>query len=354
MRPRILNILVDGRPGTRTRALQIGNLEFEVVDVILGSGSAWLLLLKALFIPRRFGQFDAVMTSEYFSSFAINFRLLATLCPTPHITVGLNQSRQLLKSGHAAIDGAINRIFGRGDLYIMHSRKELDLFNRIHHLNLEKLMFSHWGFDHPGVGSDTFRTWPRPYVCLVGRNNRDVDLFCQVCRQLDCDGVIVCSSHQKMPQELPGNVHVFRDLDMERAMSCIKHALANLILVKDGERGAGHITAVAAMLLETPQIASTVEVLSDYLIDGYNCLAVPIGDADAIRDAIAAILSAPDMSAELASNGREYAGRWLSHQAATERVFAAVHKILCGESVQAVDPEWLRYFSSVSKPRPNL
>jgi hypothetical protein len=344
---KLLNIVVDTRPDVGRRIVRVGDSEYEVFDYLIGGGSTWALLCRTFFLPLFFSRFDAILTSEHFSSFAVNLRLLTTLSRIRHVTVGLNQSRKLLRTGFAPIDAALNWIFRRGDLYIMHSRKELTLFNRLHGLALGRLVFSHWGFDRPSVGDDVFHNWPKPYVSLVGRNNRDVELFCRACNLASYDGIIVCSSRQRLPEGLPSNVHVFRDLDMHGAMSCIRHSRANLILVNDSERGAGHITAVAGMELDTPQIASDVDVLSDYFIDGYNCIQVPVGDVEAVRRALDAIINNPEFAKRLAMNGRHYAARWLTHEAATGRVFLAIDRMFSGKVQQAVDPEWTEFVSGL-------
>ncbi len=64
------------------------------------------------------------------------------------------------------------------------------------------------------------------------------------------------------------NVLVLKDRPMEECLNYIAGSFAHLVLVIDESRGAGHISAVSAMLLSKPQIFSDVAPLSDYLLDG--------------------------------------------------------------------------------------
>lgn len=350
MKRKLLNILVDARPSDSPRTIDSVDSTYQVVDYVLGSGSSWLVLIKAFFLPHRFAEFDAVLTSEYFSSFAVNLRLLVTLCKTRHVTVGLNQSRRLLKLGRPLLDAIINKIFDRGNLYVVHSTKELKLFHDLHRIHQDRLVFSHWGFDRPSVGGDSFRKQAKPYVLLIGRNNRDFQSFCIACDGQAYDGIIVCSSNQKLPEPLPPNVHVLHDLPMDEAMSCILHASANLVLVKDSNRGAGHITAVAGMLLGTPQISSDMEVLNDYLIDDFNCITIAPRNIDAIRRAIDTILLRPDFREKLVANGLAYASRWLTHSAAQKRVFESIDRMFANKPQHTIDPQWEEFISEITAP----
>ncbi|MBR0995457.1 glycosyltransferase [Bradyrhizobium japonicum] len=135
---------------------------------------------------------------------------------------------------------------------------------------------------------------------------------------------------------------------MDDSMSCILHASANLVLVKDGNRGAGHITAVAGMMLGTPQISSNMDVLNDYLIGGFNCISVPPGNIDAIRDAVNTILLYPNRRMALVANGVAFASRWLTHSAAQKRVFESIDRMLENKPQQIVDPQWTDFMSEIA------
>ncbi len=61
-------------------------------------------IVRSLFIPRRLSRYDLIVTREYFSSFGINLRSFSPGCSTKHVTVGLNQSRRLLRTSWPMID----------------------------------------------------------------------------------------------------------------------------------------------------------------------------------------------------------------------------------------------------------
>ena len=336
---KVLNITL-GHASGKVRAVDTAQAKFEIHDYSLGTDKTLEILWRAALIGRRLKQYDVIITSEYFASFAVNLRLALTFCWTKHATIGLNRSRRVLKTGLSLIDKVINRIFCRGDLFFVHSRHEISLFSDLHQIPAEKFCFLLWGFDVPKIENDQFDKRPKKYICMIGRNNRDIETFCQAADGLDVDAILVTSQHQNLPDSLPENVHVYTDLSMEDCLSCIKHSCANLILVKDDERGAGHITAVAAMQLGTPQIVSDAQVLSDYFVHGYNCIKVPMRDFASVRSALEVLLTRTDIARQLTLNGIDYALGWLTHEATEARTFATVEILLSNDTIDQVDPLW--------------
>jgi glycosyltransferase involved in cell wall biosynthesis len=108
-----------------------------------------------------------------------------------------------------------------------------------------------------------------------------------------------------------------------------------LVLVTDADRGAGHISAVTAMLLGKPQIFSDVEPLADYLIDDFNGIAVPIGDVGAVAKAIEKLRTNRDLADRLGAEGRSLALQTMSDASSAAGVADAVIQALGGKSNEA-------------------
>jgi glycosyltransferase involved in cell wall biosynthesis len=339
---RILNVQLLGSGSSQE------NCEgFSTDFVVLGTENTRALLVKSFLLPKRLSEYDLIITNEYFSSFGVNLRLLLTGCRSKHVTIGLNQSRRLLQGRIRWINRVINRVFNRSDLVVVHSRREIELFEKTHKISRSRFYFSLWGFDLPHISVTQFSNWPRKYICSVGRNNRDFASFCQACDGLESDGIIVTSNYENLPQTMPSNIHVFRELSTNETLDCIKNAEANVILLKDNSRGAGHITAVAAMFAGTPQIVSNADVLEDYLIDGISAVSVPVGDITEIRTAIRRVISEADLQYRLSTNAQAYATQWLTHKSASNRICVALRALLAGDRLVTVDSSWLNIYETL-------
>jgi glycosyltransferase involved in cell wall biosynthesis len=311
------------------------------------------ILSKALFIGEDLSNYDLIITREYFAAFGINLRLLLTFSKVKHVTIGLNQSRRLLKTNFRLVDRLINVVFRRSDLVVVHSRREAELFSRLHRIPANKFYFSLWGYDLPPTEVTRFSAWPKRYVCLVGRNNRDVETFVRAIASVDIDGIMIISSNLCVASEsLPANVHQFLDLPLGETLDCIKNASVSIILLKDNDRGAGHITMVSAMFLGTPQIVSDVDVIKDYVVDGVSAVTVPVGDVESVKLSIERLLDDSALAVKLSMNARDYAQRWLTNESVVRRMVSALDKLLQGQEFSPVDPDWLDAYEAFSALRP--
>jgi glycosyltransferase involved in cell wall biosynthesis len=253
--------------------------------------------------------YDLIVSSEYYVSFGVNLRLRMGRSKARHLVWGLNQSRR-------AIDLRLTRslvswVFNRSDQIIVHSRREAGIFAELHSIPAGKFEFVPWGFDLPEVAWT--RNWSQdaePYVCLIGRNNRDLDTFCQGLEGTGIRGVVISSglgtadlaALRKWP-----HIDVYQDLDMSACLDCIRGAMANVVLLKDDRRGAGHITMVAAMLLGKAQIITRAAVVEDYFVADLHALAVPFAAVVPFRTALLRLRDDGQLRSNLEVSARQFA-----------------------------------------------
>jgi glycosyltransferase involved in cell wall biosynthesis len=89
------------------------------------------------------------------------------------------------------------------------------------------------------------------------------------------------------------------------------------------------------MLLGKPQIFSDVAPLSDYLMDGFNGIAVPVGDVDAVAAAIRTLRDDQGLCAKLGATGRRFALEQLSYEASASRTAEALLRLASSDSTNA-------------------
>ena len=279
--------------------------------------------LPAVFALADLDRYDAILASEYFLVWALALRLRVTGAKVPLLALGFNQSAQLIRTGRRTLDQLLNRIWRRVARFVVHSQSEARLFAAAHDIASEKFAFAHWGYDLPKFHRGAFTPPATPFVSMIGRNNRDIATFFDAVTRADIDAVLVTSSYMMTPAlaaATPPRVRVLLDVPMGLCLDIVSQSMAHLILVNDDRRGAGHISAVSAMLLEKPQIFSAVDTLDDYLIDGVNAIGVPMHDAAAVAAAIAVLRDDRHRAAKLGRNGQAFARRWLSNDHAAQRI----------------------------------
>jgi glycosyltransferase involved in cell wall biosynthesis len=239
------------------------------------------------------------------------------------VALTFNQSSaKLLRTGLRPIDWMLNRVWRRAQTFLVHSKAEARLFAELHDIPQERFVFSHWGYDLPAHDQAKTNLPSEPYVTMVGRNNRDIATFSAAVERAGVKGVLIAASYmvRDIPVQESNDLLLLTDRPMEECLNYVASSFAHLVLVADANRGAGHISAVSAMLLGKPQIFSDVAPLSDYLVDDFNGIAVPVGGIDAVVNAIRRLRDDPQLAQRLGSTGRSFALREMSHSSSSRRV----------------------------------
>lgn len=317
-------------------------------------GAGWVAIAFRIFRTILTRTPDVVVSNEYRRAFLVNLALILTRSRAPHLVLGMNLSARPIVSRHAVIQRLIDRIFARSSAIVVHSTKEAEFFTELHHLPVGRFCFGHWGFDLPLTDSDRFDSEAKPFVCMIGRNNRDLETFADAVQRAGIAGIAVVPGYMHLDPALEKGLKIYRDLPMADCISCIRNAAANVTLLRDGSRGAGHITVVTAMHLGIPQIYSKTEVLREYFPSDAFGTAVPIGDAAAVSEAILQVLKAhdaPDLDTS-ADARRAFARTWLSHDSGSRRIAAVFLAMLENRALALTDPEWDRWLAqNISAPQ---
>lgn len=327
-------------PPAYARRLDQDRFRFETH---ITGGAGWpaigLYILRTILFRRP----GLVVSSEYRRAFLVNFALIVTLSRAPHLVLGMNLSAKPIVSRYRLVQRLIDRIFARSTAIVVHSIVEAELFARLHDLPLERFTFSHWGYDLQADTNGRFDAEAKPFFCLIGRNNRDVDTFAEAVRLAGTRGIAILPGYLQLDPAIEQKVQVYRDLPMADCVNCIRNAAANVTLLRDGSRGAGHITVVTALHLGVPQIYSESEVLREYLppVAGFG-LPVPLGDAGAVAERMRQVLQglAATDAARLTAARQDFALTWLSHDASARRISSVLLAMIDGQHLPLVDPNW--------------
>jgi glycosyltransferase involved in cell wall biosynthesis len=291
---------------------------YQVEQRAIVESSSVRQLLSTLRIGSRIRRYGLVVANEY--STAVGLGILAVLfhAKARMVVLSLNLSRRPFKFGIAPLQRLIDRALARYDAIVVHSSPEVAGFVTLHRLDASRFHIVPWGFDLPAVDREPWPGLSPPYICVIGRNNRDFATAAAALTGTGVTGVFVGAP--KSLESKDSEIRCFESLPFDDCLRIMAGALANVILVNDENRGAGHITAVAGMLLEKPHIFSAVGTLSDYLEDGRHGIAVPLHDAEAARTAVRRLASDPKLAARMGHAGRDHALRAMSHAVFMERI----------------------------------
>lgn len=316
-------------------------LGHDMVQMAIPASRKPTALLKAMTARFRFADYSAVITSEYarLTGLALRRAMMRSDCPIG--IIGMNQSSKLMRTGFIPADRFIDRALQSVDIAIVHSQPERDLWINNHGMNPARMPFAHWGFDRPDVQSTRFsQSTDTPYVCMIGRNNRDFQTFCDAVAAAGLRGIIIASAQNDLNFRKPECVSLELDLSMDECVDCIRGSIANVILVQDASRGAGHITAVAALHLGKPTVFTADATLDDYLADGSTGIAVPLKDVAATTAALRNLANDPALCAKMKEQGQSYAARWLTTDAVAKVQADLIDRAIRGLPLPSTPEGW--------------
>lgn len=294
---------------------------YEVEQWAIPEASNLRQLACAWKLGHRIRRYRLIVANEYSTAVALGILAIVFRAKARMVVLSLNLSRRPLRFPVFPLQKLINSGLRRYDAIVVHSQPEVGCFVELHGLNPHQFRVVPWGFDLPSFDSSDFPGLPTRYVCLIGRNNRDFRTAAEALAGTGVSGVFVGAD---ACQHRRPDICAFKSLPFPDCLKIMRGALANLILVRDTSRGAGHITAVAGMLLGKPHIYSDVPTLTPYLKNGRHGLAVPLNDAGAVRAAVTRLASDPDLVTQFGRAARHHARSELSHARFLDRILAII------------------------------
>jgi len=303
-------------------AAPIENAGFEVVERGTPEANNLHQFLSMLRLGPRIRRYSLIVANEYSTALALGLLARAFRARARMIVLSLNLSRRPIRVPVPPLQNLLDRALQRFDAIVVHSSPEVSQFVKLHNLDPSRFQVVPWGYDLPPSKHRNRTDLPKPYVCVVGRNNRD---FATVATGLAGTGVggVFVGAPSDLESDDP-EIRCLNNVPYDECIGIMADALANVIPLQDSSRGAGHITAVTGMLLAKPHIFSNVDTLSDYLRDGREGIAVPIGDASAIRSAVNQLVSNPELRKKMGHAGRKRALREMSHDMFLKRICSVI------------------------------
>ncbi|TVQ32559.1 MAG: glycosyltransferase [Phycisphaeraceae bacterium] len=321
------------------------------------SGHQWTFMNGDLFRRRAHGwvahglrcalwtrRFDLVITHAPYMTLYVASAMRLLRRHTPHLAFSFNHGNLRFFTG--ARLWMARRSLPSVAGFCVYSAAERRLLAQRYGLPVERMSFQHWAVGMPKYPQGPAPRWLeelKPYVCCVGRNNRDFATPAAAVCGLPVNLLVVCVKGQFTPEAGVENVKVLEDQPLELCNQIMAHSMASLVPLLSDETGAGHITIVTAMQLGRPQIVTGVETIKDYVFDGIHGIAVPGKDAGAMRDAILRLLKSPDERERMGENARAFANEWLDEQAAARSVAHVIDTFLDRGKTPTAPPGWSEY-----------
>ncbi len=314
---------------------------WKIVNLALFGEKPWTWFWRALKVAPEIKKYDMVISHAPYMSFYLALIIYIFRIRTRHHAFSFNHGngrffRGLMKS--VAI-----KILQQVEGFVVYSEQEKTIYSDYYKIPYHKFSFTHWATKFPVRWKDSelpdYITKHRPFICCMGRNNRDFDLFIQAVSELGVMAVIVAKKGMLNRDGLPPNVYLLEDIEMSEAMQILANATFSVVPLKDASTGAGHITIVSAMQLGIPQIITELTTVSDYFIAGQHGLFVAQGSLNSLKKAILKLWSDQELRLQMSEAAQSFANRWFSEDS-SKRHLAGYLRAVNANQILACPPDW--------------
>ena len=228
---------------------------------------SWRIVFDAFMVKQQ-REYDLVISMDFYLTLGLAIRKYLFGGIDKHFSYGFNKSRDSFLERMRLVRILLSKALRSCDLFVVHSIAEAGIFSDYFDLPRNRFLFRHWGADLP-VYTEEGRLREKfsiagDFVCAIGRNNRDYELFFRAVKNIDVPVVVVAPEYALAGLEVPCNVKVLSGLSMSDSLGLINAAMINVVPIKDATRGAGHMTVVFAMHMGKPQIITEVDTIRDY------------------------------------------------------------------------------------------
>lgn len=301
---------------------------FHTKPVLEGGRKA--LIILALQAVKKIRINDIVIVHGPWLTLFVSLVMRLLLIKKPILSFTFNHGNGIFFSGLPLM--LAKKSLSNVDFFVTHSSFERKLLSEKYNIPFENIGFTHWAIRPPKSGRSLVEYLPpgKPFVCCIGRNNRDISTFLKAIEKTGVHAVLICGAGQVSQFDVPSHVQVRCDVTSAECEEVMEKALATIVPLIDESTGAGHMTVVSSLHYGTPVIGTEGPILSDYLIENVTGLSVPFGSSDAIAKAILKLLADTDFRDRLTSSSVAFAVKHLSEKSAADYLGFVLDKHIGG------------------------
>jgi glycosyltransferase involved in cell wall biosynthesis len=314
--------------------------EWTFVNLALFGKRPWSWLFGALGAAESAGNCDVVISHHPYMTFYLTLAFKLRGIRKPHYAFSFNHGNGRFFKGLWRV--AAVRLFRALDGVVVFSEHEKRIYGDYYGIPVDKFGFVHWAVKSPEIDGllPEYINARQPYICCMGRNNRDFSLFIEAVRKLRIAAIVVCKDGQIDAADVPDNVLLLQDIPLKEAMQILAHSRFSVVPLKDASTGAGHITIVSAMQLGIPQVITILPTVSDYFIDGVHGIFVAQGSFTSLENAISELWNDAPRLHGMSHAASEFAKRWFGEEASKAHLRECLSSIQSCGRVPDCPPGW--------------
>lgn len=315
---------------------------WKIVNLALFGEKPWTWFWRALKVSPEIKKYDIVISHAPYMSFYLALVIYIFRIKTRHHAFSFNHGNGRFFRG--LMRWIAIKVFRSIEGFVVYSEKEKFIYSEYYGIPYQKFSFTHWATEFPSCTPP--ENLPKhileqqPYICCMGRNNRDFGLFIDAVTQLNLQAIIVAKKGQIACNQLPQNIVLLEDIKMDEAMQVLANSRFSVVPLMDASTGAGHITIVSAMQLGIPQIITELSTVSDYFRDGQHGLFIKPGSAESLQEAILKLWDNDVLRGQMSAAAKSFANKWFSEDS-SKRHLAQYLAYVDANKILPCPPGWV-------------
>jgi hypothetical protein len=206
------------------------------------------------------------------------------------------------------------KVFGSVDRFIVHSKREIELYSDWLQLPKERFEFLHLQREPQTQAAVSIPS--TPYFFAAGTANRDYQTLVQAATLIPSNVVIVAGRlHLEQLRNVPQNVEIRTNLSIGQCWNLLIHSKGQVVPLHSTETASGQVALVSGLVAGVPNIATNTTGTIDYIEHDKSGLLVPANDPESLAQAMMEIHDDSNLAVRLATGAKLFAERHLRDEA---------------------------------------
>jgi glycosyltransferase involved in cell wall biosynthesis len=212
------------------------------------------------------------------------------------------------------------------DLFVVHSRAEIDIYSRWLQLPPERFVFVPLSAELPS-GDSWAEQAEEPYIVALGTANRDYALLAEAAGQLGYKTIIVAGPHATAHIVPPPCVSFQSGLTLAQCHTLAMGSRCNVIPIADVDAPSGQVTVIESMMRGVPLVATACAGTDDYIANGVDGMLVAPKDVPGMVATLRRVWSDAGLRASLSAQARKASLEKYTFAAAAGQLAALMNRL---------------------------
>lgn len=200
------------------------------------------------------------------------------------------------------------------DRFVVHTRIERELYSQWLKIPLDRFEFVPLQMGHIPITHQ--EETEKPFIVAAGSAMRDFPLLFEAVKRLNIRTIVISGPRALAGLELPPQVEAPFGLPRDEIRRIVQQARISVIPCIPSQPAPGIVTALEAMRLYRPVVATRITGIDDYVTDGETGLFVEPHSLDDLTEAIDRLWNDPELRKRLGEQAGLRAEQYYSDEAA--------------------------------------